>query len=192
MRQGKTRRIALGGMLAALASVLMFLEFSVPLVPSFLKLDLSEIPAMIGACALGPVGGILISLVKNLLHLPFTNSGGVGELANFLLSAACVLPVGLIYRLRRDRVGVILGVLAGTAAMSLVSLPVNYYITYPFYTVFMDMDVILGMYREFIPGIRGLWDALLRVNVPFTIVKGLLSGLACILVYRPIERYLRR
>ena len=73
--------------LAALSCVLMYLEFSVPFVPSFLKMELSDLPALIAAFAYGPVAGVLVGLIKNLVHLPVTTTGFAGELANFLLCA---------------------------------------------------------------------------------------------------------
>ena len=72
-----TRVLALGGMLSALSTVLMFFSFNVPLMPSFIKMDFSELPALIGAYALGPLGGVAICLVKNLVNLLFTTTGGV-------------------------------------------------------------------------------------------------------------------
>ena len=81
------RNMAMIGMLSAISFILMFLEFSIPIMPSFIKLDLSELPALIGAFAMGPVEGVLICLFKNLIHLMRTSTGGVGELSNFILGA---------------------------------------------------------------------------------------------------------
>ena len=93
------RYMSVTAMLSAVAFILMFLDFSVPFMPAFIKMDLSELPALIGAFSMGPVCGILICLIKNVLHLFITTTGGVGELSNFLLGVAFVLPAGLIYRL---------------------------------------------------------------------------------------------
>lgn len=94
----KTHHIAVAAMLCAVAFVLQFIEFSIPLIPSFVKLDLSDLPALLGTFSLGPVYGVVIQLVKNLLHLPFGSSAGVGELSNFLLGSVFVLVAGLVYR----------------------------------------------------------------------------------------------
>ena len=93
------RNMAMIGMLSAISFILMFLEFSIPIMPSFIKLDLSELPALIGAFAMGPVEGVLICLFKNLIHLMRTSTGGVGELSNFILCAVFVFVAGLIYML---------------------------------------------------------------------------------------------
>ena len=85
-------------MLSAIAFVLMMLEFSIPIMPSFIKLDFSELPALIGSFAMGPLSGTVICLIKNLLHLPMSSTGGVGELSNFILGAMFVIPAGLFYK----------------------------------------------------------------------------------------------
>lgn len=91
-------KMAIVGVLSAIAYILMFMEFSVPLMPVFIKMDLSDFPALIGSLAVGPVGGIIIALIKNLLHLTVTSTGGVGELSNFILNAVFILPAGLLYK----------------------------------------------------------------------------------------------
>ena len=79
-------KMAIVGVLSAIAYLLMFMEFSVPLMPVFIKMDLSDFPALIGSLAVGPAGGIIIALIKNLLHLTVTSTGGVGELSMQYLS----------------------------------------------------------------------------------------------------------
>ena len=178
-------------MLSAAAAVLMFFSFHVPFTPSFLKMDLSELPALLAAYAFGPVSGIAVCFVKNLVNLPFTTTGGVGELANFLLGAAFVLPAGLTYSCRKTRGGAFLGAILGAVFMAACSLPVNYYIVYPVYTAFLPMNVILDMYAAIIPSIRTLFDALLTINVPFTFVKAMLSVGIAFLIYKPLAPILK-
>lgn len=182
-------KLAIIAMLAAVAVVLQYLEFAVPLVPSFLKMDLSDIPELIGAFIIGPFGGVLICLVKNLVHLLVSQSGFVGELSNFILGAVFSLVAGFIYRHRKTKGIALAACLAATAAMALVSLPTNYYIIYPIYAkLFGGMQTILGLYQAILPWADTLWKALLIFNVPFTLVKGLLCVLVTMLIYKPLSR----
>ena len=91
------RTITMTALLSAIAYILAFAEFPVPLSPAFARMDFSDFPALIGAFAFGPVAGLLIELVKNALQLFSTSTGGVGELANFLMGASFVFTAGLIY-----------------------------------------------------------------------------------------------
>jgi riboflavin transporter FmnP len=172
--------------LAALSSVLMFLEFSVPLVPSFLKMDLSDLPALIASFAYGPIAGVAVALIKNLIHLPMSTTSFAGELANFLLCSCFVLPAGIVYYFVKGKKGAIIGASVGMLLMAAVSLPVNYYITYPVYATFMPLDTILNMYQEINPAVDGLWSALLLFNFPFNLVKGLVSVIITFVIYKKI------
>ena len=127
----RTRYIAVVGMLSAIAYVLMFLEFPLPmLIPDFVKMDFSDLPALIAAFSLGPVAGVLVALVKNLLHLFNTHSGGVGELANFMLCASFVWTAGMIYKYKKNRKTAIIAAFVSAVVMALISVPTNYFITY--------------------------------------------------------------
>lgn len=181
------RKMTVTAIMSAISAVLMFLEFSVPIVPSFLKFDFSDLPAVITAFAVGPVWGVIIELLKNLIHLPFTQTSGVGELANFIIGALLVFPAGLVYKLKKDRGGALIGSLSGAFVAALVSVPVNYFITYPFYTNFMPMDAIIGAYKAIVPAADTLIKALLIFNVPFTFVKGLVCVVITFVVYKKLS-----
>ncbi len=185
------RYMTMTAMLSAIAFILMFMDFSVPFMPGFIKLDISELPALIGTFAMGPASGVIICLVKNILHLLITTTGGVGELSNFVLGVAFVLPAGLFYKYKKNRKSALLGSLAGALIMALFSLPSNYFVVYPFYTNFMPEDAIIGAYNAIISVVGGhvdnLFQCLLIFNVPFTFVKGLLSVLITFLIYKHIS-----
>lgn len=187
----KTRWLCVTAMLGAVATVLMYVDFAVPVMPSFIKLDLSELPALIASFSMGPLSGAAVCLIKNLIHLMKTSTGGVGELSNFILGCAFVVPAGLIYKAKKNRTNAIIGSVAGAAAMAILSIFSNYYIVYPIYTNFMPMEAILGMYRELNPKVETLWDALIWFNLPFTFVKGLLSVVVTIAVYKYISPILK-
>ena len=185
-RKIDVRKLAVTAVMGAVAAVLMFISFSVPLMPSFIKLDLSELPALIASFALGPVSGVAVCFIKNLVNLPFTTTSCVGE-----LGAAFVLPAGLLYKKLNGRKGALIGSLVGAAAMAVLSLPINYFITYPFYAVFMPMEAILNLYQLINPAVENLFQALLWFNVPFTFIKGLLSVAITFLIYKKISPILK-
>ena len=136
---------------------------------------------------LGPVWGVIVELLKNLIHLPFTHTSGVGELANFIIGALLVFPAGLVYKLKKDRTGAVIGSLAGAFIAAAVSIPVNLFITYPFYTNFMPMEAIIGMYKAILPAADTLIKALIIFNVPFTFVKGMICVVLTFLVYKKLS-----
>ncbi len=191
-RMGRSaHRITVTAMLSAIAFVLMFFEFPVPLMPSFIKMDISDLPALLGTFALGPATGIVIEGMKNLLHILFkgTSSAGVGELCNFLLGCCFVLPCGLLYRGKKTRKRAVVGALVGCAVMALCSLPINFFLVYPAYVKFygLPLEAIIGMYQAIFPGVDGLLACLAMFNLPFTFVKGLLDALLCFLIYKPLS-----
>ena len=187
-RQHNVRYMTVTAMLSAVAFALMFFEFSIPfLVPSFIQMDLSELPALIGAFAMGPWYGVIICLIKNLIHLLITTTGGVGELSNFILGAAFVLPAGLIYQRKKKKKNAVIGSVLGAAFMALLSVASNYFIVYPVYTAFLPMDTILAMYQEILPSADTLLKCLVIFNMPFTFVKGMLSVIITLLIYKHIS-----
>ena len=190
----KTHHLAVAALLAAVAAVLQFIEFSIPIMPAFIKLDISDLPALLGTFSLGPVYGAAIQLVKNLLHLPFGSSAGVGELSNFLLGAVFAFIAGMVYKNHKKRSGALWGSVAGAAAMALISLPINYFIVYPAYVVMyhLPLDAIIGMYQAINPNVNGLLNCLLVFNVPFTLCKGLLDVALCFLIYKPLSPLLHK
>lgn len=187
-------------MLTAVAFILQFIEFSIPLMPAFVKLDISDLPALLGTFSLGPVYGVAIQLVKNLIHLPFGSSAGVGELSNFLLGAVFVLVAGIIYQRHKSRKTALIGSIVGAIAMAVISLPLNYFLVYPAYVAIygMPLDAIIGMYQEIMGGVaqipthNALLNCLLVFNVPFTLFKGVLDVVICLLIYKPLSPLLHK
>ncbi|MCI7744251.1 ECF transporter S component [bacterium] len=184
------RELTVTAMLAAVATVLMFLDFNLPMfIPGFVKMDVSELPALLASFSLGPVYGVAVCLIKNLLNLIFHGStGGIGELCNFLLGAAFVATAGIIYRRSKSRKTAVIGCLVGAAVMAVVSVPVNYFISYPVYAkMFGGIDAILAAYQAINPNVDGLLQCLVVFNLPFTFVKGLLDSVLCFLIYKPLS-----
>lgn len=190
-----TRGIAVTAMLGAIAFILMYLEIAIPIMPSFIKFDFSDLPALLGAYALGPVGGVIIALIKNVLHLAVSQSMFVGELSNFILAAAFVIPAGIIYKSKKTKKRALLGGITGIVIMGVVSVFSNYFIVYPVYYNFMPKETIVEAYSVISRAVTGkemsdILSCLIVFNVPFTMLKGAVSVLICMLIYKPLSQVL--
>lgn len=176
------------GILSACAFVLMLIEIPIPfLMPAFIKFDFSDLPALIGAFAFGPMCGVLIEFIKNLIHCAFSGSFGIGELSNFLLGATFAGTAGCIYKFKKTKKMAIIASLVASVAMALISLPSNYYIVYPVYYNFMPKETILAAYQAIIPGMKSILMCLICFNLPFTFVKGIINVVITFLIYKHIS-----
>lgn len=186
------RMITVTAIMSALSAVLMFVEFSIPIMPAFIKLDISDLPALITSYAFGPVCGVAVCLVKNLIHLFATQTAGVGELSNFIHGAVFVFVAGMFYKYRHNRKFAFIGAMAGDFAMAAMSFFINFFFVYPIYfKLIAPQDVILGLYCEILPSVDSIWKAILIFNVPFTFVKGLISVAIAFAIYPKISPILK-
>ncbi len=187
----KTRKLVTCAMLGAVASVLMFFNFNVPFMPPFIKMDFSELPALIAAFSYGPTAGITVCFIKNLVNLITGSTGGAGELSNFMLGCMFVIPAGIIYNKFKSKKGAFAGALTGVVSMALFSVIINYYIIYPVYTAIMPVEAIMAMYQAVLPSVKNLWQALIIFNMPFTFIKGMLNLVMCMVIYKPLSPLLK-
>lgn len=188
----RVRFITVTAMLSAISFVLMYFEFPIPIMPAFIKFDFSDLPALIGTFAYGPLCGLIVCLIKNLLHLMDSNSMLVGELSNFILGAAFVIPAGLIYKFKKTKKSALIGGITGAVFMGVFCVFSNYFIVYPvYYQVAMPEEAILGMYQAILPSMKSILQSLIVFNLPFTVVKGLISVAITMLVYKPLSPILK-
>ncbi|MCI7105630.1 MAG: ECF transporter S component [Lachnobacterium sp.] len=188
----RVRFITVTAMLSAISFVLMYFEFPIPIMPAFIKFDFSDLPALIGTFAYGPLCGVIVCLIKNLLHLMDSNSMLVGELSNFILGAAFVIPAGLIYKFKKTKKSALIGGITGAVFMGIFCVFSNYFIVYPvYYQVAMPEEAILGMYQAILPSMKSILQSLIVFNLPFTVVKGLISVAITMLVYKPLSPILK-
>lgn len=187
----KVRVLAMTAMLSAIAFILAFLEFPVPLSPAFARMDLSDFPALIGAFAFGPGVGLSIELVKNALHLLVTATGGVGELANFMMGGAFVLTAGLIYKHNKTKKTAWIACIAASVAMGITAAIMNYFVLLPMFQQFMPLDQVIASFGQFIPFIQTKLDVVLYNALPFNLLKGLAIGLFTMMIYKKIAPMLK-
>ena len=185
------RKLTVTALLGATATILMFLSFGLPILPNYLKVDFSEMPALLASFALGPVYGAAVCLIKNLVNISATTTGGVGELCNFLIGVLFVVPAGLIYHRNPSRKTALIGMIAGTLVMSVCSILVNYFIVYPAYLLVMSEDAIVGMYSTLVPAANSIFKGILIFNLPLTFVKGVLDAVITFILYKRLSPVLK-
>lgn len=186
-----TRKVAVCGMFAAIAVVLMLFEVPVPFAPPFYGLDLSELPVLIGAYAFGPVAGVLIEFCKIVLKVFFkpTSTAFVGELANFVIGCSFLLPASGIYLFRKTRKNAVIGAAAGTFCMTVFGTAFNaVYLLPKFAQLFgMPLDAIIAMGTEINPAIDSIATLVVLAVAPLNLLKGGLVSLITILIYKKIS-----
>lgn len=185
-----TKNIALMGMLGALGGVLMLFEIPLPFVaPGFYKLDLGELPVLIGAFTLGPVAGIVIEFIKIIvkLLLKSTSTGFVGDFANFVIGCSLILPAAIIYRFNRSKKGAVIGMIVGTMSITVVGAVVNALVMLPFYSNLMPMENILAAGAAVNPAVGSVWTFVLFCVAPFNLIKGVLVSLLTLLLYKRVS-----
>ncbi|MCY6369791.1 ECF transporter S component [Clostridium ganghwense] len=196
MKQTNLNKMIKISLLSVMAFVLMFLEFPLPVFPSFLQIDLSDLPALLGGFALGPVSGILIELFKNVLHVIFkgTPTGFVGEFANFMVGSIFVVTAGTIYKMKKSKKTAVLGLLAGTVVMSLCASVLNYAILLPLYAKLFKapIEAFVAMGTAINSNIKTVKDLVMLSILPFNLLKGIVVSVITIPVYKSVSPMLHR
>lgn len=185
------RMLTMSAVLSAIAFILAFFEFPVPLSPSFARMDLSDLPVLIGAFAYGPASGVLIELVKNSLQLLTSSTGGIGEFANFIMGSSFVVAAGLMYKHHKTKKAAMLACLLASFTMGVVAIIVNYFILLPLFEAFMPLDQLIASFGEFMPFIKTKLDVVLFNAFPFNFLKGIGIGILTMLLYKRLTPILK-
>lgn len=195
MTATKTRTVTVIGMMSALAVIIYYFDFPVPLMPGFIKLDLSNIISLLTGFSLGPVAGVVVCLIKNIIHFVIKGAGttlGIGDIFDFVSSAVFCFTAAAIYKKNRTFKGAVIGSIAGVLAFTAISLPLNYFVTYPIYAKeFGGMEAIMGAYQAINSNVKTLFGALCLFNVPFTLVKGVICAAVTMALYKPLSPILK-
>lgn len=193
IKRTDTTKLVKIGMLSAVSIVLMMFELAFPIFPSFLKMDISDIPAIVGTVAMGPMAGIAIEFIKNALHLFKTSTAGVGELANFLIGIALVIPIGVMYKRNHSLKNFILGSIIGACVMVLVGCVFNYYILMPAYAKAFGADIqdFVDIANAVTPMVVDLKTLILFSIAPFNLLKAVIVAPVGYLVCKVLKPVLR-
>lgn len=192
-----TQNLIKMGLLSSIAVLLMQVGIKLPMLfPSFLELDFSDVPAIIGILTVHPLAGIVIPLIKNLLDsLIFgSTTGYVGETSNFVIGVAYLLPLIIITRKKRNFKTTLVGLLLGIVTMTLTGCFTNYFIMIPLYSKFMPMDKIIQMGTILNPAITDLKSFVFLAIAPFNIFKSIAVstiGVTVVKAMLPVMKYLQ-
>lgn len=190
-RKSRLNYIVKIGVLSALAGVLMLFKIPLPIFPDWLTIDLSDIPAVIGAMVLGPLAGIAVEVVKVIVNLMLngTQTGGIGELANILIGMSLVLPVGLFYKKKKNLTSAVIGLIVGIITMTSVGLLINYFVMIPLYAKLFNMEAFgfVEMYQQLpLTGqlMNTYFEFIVIIFAPFNILKGSMIAIVTIALYK--------
>ena len=191
-----TRTMVKVSMLSVIAVALMFVNVSVPFAPPFLKVDLGDLPALIGGFALGTVPGIVVVLLKNILNIVLQGSttAYVGELSNFIVGSMFVIVSSQIYKHNKTKKGAILGLVFGVLIMTTVATLSNYFVIFPMYSKLFGwpMDKIIALGTKVNHLVTDYNTMMIYAVVPFNLVKGFIVSLVTLLLYKPLSPILHR
>ena len=190
-----TRKIVVIGVFSAMSAVLMVLEIPMPFAPSFYAIDFSELPALIGAFAYGPVAGVMIEFCKIVIKifLKPSTTAFVGELANFIISCMLVLPASIIYLEKKSRKRAIIGTVTGTLIMTAFGTFFNAVYLLPKFSQLygLPLDSIIAMGTAIHPSIHSVTGLVMLCVAPLNLLKGtLVSGLT-VLIYKKLSPILK-
>ena len=176
----KTKKITVIAMLSAAAGILMLMEFPIPIFPSFLEIDFSDLPALLGSFLISPVAGVVIVFLKIVINLLFTGTatGFIGEAANFVIGVSFVIPAGLIYQNNKTKRGAVTGMLFGILSMAVIGGFANYFVLIPLFIKGMPANELSKL--------------VIYSIIPFNILKGTMSSILAFLLYKRLSHFFNR
>ena len=192
----KTNYIVKVSMLGALAGILMFIKFPIPIAPSFYKIEFSDVAGLIGGFSLGPSAAALICLIKNLINvlLEGTTTAFIGELSNFIMSSSLCITASLIYKNEHTKKGAIKSLVVGVFLLCVVSAIVNYYLVIPAFVKFMKfpLEAIISMGNAVFKSVNSLLTLVLFCTIPFNLIKGICVSFITYVIYKRLSPLLKK
>ena len=189
-RKFDVRWLVFTALMSALSFVLaQFFEFQIPIMPGFIKFDFSDAPAMLASLTMGPVSGVFVCLIKNIIGCFTSSTACIGELSNFILGAALVVPAGIIAHKKKNLSRAVIGCAVGAVVSAALGFVSNYFLIYPLYGQVLNLttEKIVSLYQKILPDVNNLAECLLIFNVPFTFVKGAIAAVFSLVLYKHLR-----
>lgn len=190
--QRKLRNFVKVGILAAMSFILMFVQFPIPVAPPFMKVDLADVPALIGGFSMGPIYGVLIQLIKNILNLSKTSTYGVGEISNFVVGGLFVFVSSSIYKKNKTKKNATIAMICGMLVMTLAATLSNAFVIFPLYGKAMgvDMNAFVAIAHKTNSLVKSYFTMMIFAIVPFNLIKGFIEILVTKLLYKHVSSIL--
>lgn len=190
--QRKLRNMVKVGILAAMSFILMFVQFPIPVAPPFMKVDLADVPALIGGFSMGPIYGVLIQLIKNILNLSKTSTYGVGEISNFVVGGLFVFVSSSIYKKNKTKKNATIAMICGMLIMTLAATLSNAFVIFPLYGKAMgvDMNAFVAIAHKTNTLVKSYFTMMIFAIVPFNLIKGFIEILVTKLLYKHVSSIL--
>ncbi|MDX8044787.1 ECF transporter S component [Gracilibacillus sp. S3-1-1] len=183
-KTGNLYRLIVISILGTISVLLMFLNFPIPFVPAYLRIDVSDIPALIGGVIFSPLAGVLVVAVKNILYLLVTAiSDPVGVVANFFAGMFYVVPVSLMYMKYRSMKSVWIGLGIGTLLMTIGLSLLNYFLFLPAYSWFMGWEEMSEAVKR---------TTVLAGILPFNLIKGIIVAVVFVLIFSKLKNWIQK
>lgn len=181
-------------MLTAIATLLMIIELPIPIFPGFYKLDFSYFPVVIATFSMGPIAGMATVVLKDLLSFlsagVFTDSAGIGIIADVLMGLSFILPAGLLYRKKHTKKGAVIALGVGMISVLVISCALNYWLLIPMYSKAFGLDAVLGMAQKACGWIKDIKGIIVFATLPFNLVKWLVISLLTLFTYKKLSNSL--
>lgn len=179
-------------MLSAIAGMLMIFDFPIPIFPGFYKFDFSYFPVVISTFSMGPVAGAITAIIKNIIAFliagTFTDSAGIGALADLLIGLSFIVPAGRIYREIYTKKGAIVSMAVSLVVVSAFSCLFNYFFLIPAYSKFFGLEAVLKMAQAATESITDVKGIIVLGTLPFNFLKWLVISILTIVTYKPLSR----
>lgn len=192
----KVNKTVIMAMLSAIAVILMYFDFPIPFIaPGFYKIDFSEIPVLIGSFMLGPCAGVIIEVVKVILHfcMKGTTTAFVGDFANFILGCMYVVPAAIIYHTKKTRKMAMISLIAGGVILVIAGMLLNAWYLLPKYSELygIPLDVLIAMGTKVNASITDVFSFVALAVAPFNIIKALIDGIVTVILYKYLSHQLK-